>query len=297
MRWRSPAMARFRLVPLEEKSAMEQLFDCASMATSVIMRSHAWYKLYGENRDELFDLIRDATVSHFISYKVRRHTYAYTTKEGKPLNFADNVISSCFSVAGNIADSFMKRLIRFNETQDLEPIKFWVGENDRLPIYVSDEERVARYKYKPKLDRPYDRARAARKEYENYLDEFKEMGLTGKPLELGAWLVRNGYGDDDELFFYMESKEERRKLLQGQARWVFETKQAERDALIKNKSVLHAQIYNREYKRRKRHEEWMRKSAELEKLLGKPPDGYIWRERHEIVGLYKMREEKHESDR
>lgn len=284
-------MARFQLVPPEVKPAMEQLFDCASMATTVIMRSHAWYKLHGENRDELFDMIRDATVSHFISYKVRRHTYAYTTKDGKPLNFADNVISSCYSVAGNITDAFMKRLTRLNETQDLEPIKFWVGENDRLPIYISDNERFCKYKYKPKLDRPSDRARVARKEYENYLDEFREMGLTGEPLELGPWLVRNGYGDDDELFFYMESKEERRKLLQGQARWVFETKQAERDSLIKNKSVLHAQIYNREYKKRKRHEEWKARSIEFEKLFGPPPEGHIWKERRGTVGLYKLKEE------
>ena len=284
-------MPRFKLVPLEQESAISQLFHCASMATSVIMRSHAWYKLYGETRDELFDMIRDATVSHFISYKVRRHTYAYATKEGKPLNFADNVISSCYSVAGNIADAFMKRLTRLNETQDLEPIKFWVGDSERLPIYISDTERFCKYKYRPKLDRPSDRARAARKEYENYVDEFREMGLTGEPLELGPWLVRNGYGDDDELFFYMESKDERRKLLQGQARWVSEQKQAERDSLIKNKSVLHAQIYNREYKKRKRHEEWKRRSLEFEKLFGPPPEGHIWKERRGTVGLYKLKEE------
>ena len=283
-------MPRFKLVPLEQESAISQLFHCAAMATSVIMRSHSWYKLYGEYRDELFDQIRDATVSHFISYKVRRHTYAYTTKDGKPLNFADNVISSCYSVAGNIVDAFMKRLKRINEMQDLEPIKFWVLENDRLPIYISDNERFGKRKYKPKLDRPSDRARAVHKEYENYLDEFREMGLTGEPLKLGPWLVRNGYGDDDELFLYMETKAERRKLLQGQARWVFETKQAERDSLIKDKSVLHAQIYNREYKKRKRHEEWKARSIEFEKLYGPPPEGHIWKERRGTVGLYKLKE-------
>jgi hypothetical protein len=89
----------------------------------------------------------------------------------------------------------------------------------------------------------------------------------------------------------MESKSERRKLLQGQARWVFETKQAERDSLIKNKSVLHAQIYNREYKKRKRHEESKRLSLEYQKLYGIPPDGYIWKERRGVVGLYKLTEE------
>lgn len=282
-------MPRFKLVPPEVKPAMEQLFECASMATTVIMRSHGWYRLYGQNRDDLFDLIRDATVCHFIEYKVRRHTYAYATKDGKPLNFADNVISSCYGVSGHVVNQYMKQLKRLNDIQDIEPMKFWLGENDRLPIYVSDQERAN--KYQPKLERPADRARAVRKEYENYVDEFKELGLTGEPLELGPWLVRNGYGHDDELFFYMESKADRRKLLQGQARWVFEQKQAERDSLITNKSVLRAQVYNREYKKRKRHEEWKQRSLEYQKLYGPPPDGYIWKERRGVVGLYKLTED------
>lgn len=290
-------MPRFKLVPLEQKSAMEQLFECASMATTVIMRSHGWYRLYGENRDDLFDMIRDATVSHFIEYKVRRHTYAYATKEGKPLNFADNVISSCYGVSGHIVNQYMKRLKRLNEIQDIEPVKFCLGDNDRLPIYVSEQERINRYQYKATLERPADRARAVRQLYDEYVDEFKELGLTGEPLELGPWLVRNGYGHDDQLFFYLESKSERRKLLQGQARWVFETKQAERDALITNKSVLHAQIYNREYKKRKRHEEWKRLSLEYEKVYGPPPEGHIWKERRGVVGLYKLKEEDNEVDK
>lgn len=284
-------MARFKLVPLEQKSAMEQLFDCARMAAVVIMRAHGWYGLYREYRDEVFNDIVYETVRHFLEFRVRRHTYRRQASDGRPLDFADNVISSCYGVASKVVDSFLKRLTRFNETQDLEPIKFWVGENDRLPIYVSDGERDARRKYRAKLDRPCDRASAARKEYENYLDEFREMGLTGEPLELGPWLVRNGYGGDDELFLYLESKADRRKLLQGQARWVFETKQAERDALIANKSVLHAQVYNRTYKRLKRHQEWKRRSLEFEKLFGPPPEGHIWKERRGTVGLYKLKEE------
>lgn len=269
-------MPRFQLVPLEQKSAMEQLFDCARMATSVIMRSHGWYGLYRGYRDEVFDDIVCETVRHFIEYKVKRHTYRRQANDGRPLNFADNVISSCYGVSSKVVDTFMKRLTRLNETADIEPMKFCLSHADKLPIYVSDEEREARYRYKNKLERPFDRARAARKEYENYVDEFREMGLTGEPLELGPWLVRNGYGDDDEVFFYMESKQDRRKLLQGQARWVFETKQAERDSLIKNKSALHAQIYNREYKKRKRRAEWEAVSKELSKVLGDPPDGYQW---------------------
>ena len=284
-------MARFQLVPPEVKPAMDQLWDCARMATSVIMRSHNWYGLYREYRDEVFDDIVFETVRHFIEYKVKRHTYCRQTNEGKPLAFADNVLSSCFGVASRVVDVFLKRLTRINETADIEPMKFCLGHDAKLPIYLSDSERVDRYKYKAKMVRGYDRARVARREYEDYLAEFHELGLSGEPLQLGPWLVRNGYGSDDDVFFYMESKPERRKLLQGQALWVSETKQAERDSLIKNKSVLHAQIYNREYKKRKRHEEWKRLSLELEKLFGPPPEGHIWKERRGVVGLYKLKEE------
>lgn len=284
-------MARFQLVPPEVKPAMDQLWDCSRMATSVIMRSHGWYGLYREYRDEVFEDIVFETVRHFIEYKVKRHTYRRQANDGRPLNFADNVISSCFGVASRVVDAFMKRLTRINETADIEPIKFCLGYEDRLPIYLSDSERVDRYKYKAKMERGSDRARVARQEYEDYLAEFHVLGLSGEPLSLGPWLTRNGYGSDDEVFFYMESKPERRKLLQGQARWVFETKQAERDSLIKNKSVLHAQIYNREYKKRKRHEEWKARSLEFEKLFGPPPEGHIWKERRGTVGLYKLKEE------
>jgi hypothetical protein len=283
-------MARFQLVPLEQESAISQLFRCARMATILIMKCHGFYGLYREYRDEVFDDIVFETVRHFIEYKVKRHTYCRQTKEGKPLAFADNVLSSCFGVASRVVDVFLKHLTRINETADIEPMKFCLSYADKLPMYVSDSERIARYKYKAKLVRGSDRARVARMEYEDYVEEAKEMGLS-EILELGPWLVRNGYGDDDEVFFYMESKPERRKLLQGQALWVSETKQAERDSLIKNKSVLHAQIYNREYKKRKRHEEWKRLSEEYQKLYGPPPEGYIWKERRGIVGLYKLKEE------
>lgn len=279
-------MARFQLDP--KKTAMENLFDCASMATLVIMRAHGFYNLYRDYRDELFEIIRDATVVNFISYKVKRHAYRRVSDTGQPLNFADNVISSCYSVSGNLVDTYMKRLTRINSMRDIEPMKNCLGHDARLPLYLSDTEKV--YKYRPRLARGTDRARVARREYEDYVEEAKEMGLS-EILEIGPWLVRNGYGDDDELFLYMETRDERMKLLRGQARWIFETKQAERDSLIVNNSVLRAQVYNRTYKRVKRHKEWKRRSLEFEKLFGPPPEGHIWKERRGVVGLYKLKEE------
>ena len=61
-------MSHFKLVPPEQESAISQLFRCAAMATSVLLKSHGWYKLYGEYRDELFDRVRDDTVRLFLEF-------------------------------------------------------------------------------------------------------------------------------------------------------------------------------------------------------------------------------------
>lgn len=271
-------MARFKLVPLEQKSAMEQLWDCARLAAIVVMKSHNWYGLYREYRNELFNDIVFETCRHFLQYKVKKHTYCRQAKDGRPLAFADNVISSCYSVAGNIVDAFMKRLTRLNETADIEPIKFCLGYEDRLPLYISDNERERMYCPR-KMTRIWDRASAVRKEYEDYVDEFREMGLIGEPLEMGAWAVRNGYGDDSELFFYLESKEDRRKLLQGQARWLFEQRRDEAEASldeVTRKQLEHSREYQREYARRRRDKERAEADRKLREVLGDPPDGYQW---------------------
>jgi hypothetical protein len=271
-------MPRFKLVTLEEKSAMEQVFACASMATSVLLSSHAWYHLYGELRDELFDEVRDATVAHFITYKVKLHRYCRQTKDGRPLNFADNMLSSAFSVCGNVANTYLRRLTKITKTEDVEPFAYGLGPGDGFPLYVSDTEREKRY-HQRKMNRVWDRAIAVRKEYENYLDEFREMQLTGEPLELGPWLVRNGYGNDDELFFYMESKPDRKKLLQGQARWLFEQRRDEAEAdldYVTRKQLEHSREYQREYARKRHEKERAEVDRKLREVLGDPPEGYQW---------------------
>lgn len=271
-------MARFQLVPLEQKSAMEQLFDCARMATSVIMRSHNWYGLYRDYRDEVFEDIVFETVRHFLRWRVHRHTYRRQADDGRPLNFADNVISSCYGVASRVVDAFLKNLTRLNETADIEPMKFCLSYADKLPIYVNNQEYKRRL-YSRKLSRPSDRAKVVRREYELYLEDFHDLGLSGEPLGLGQWLTRSGY-TDDELFLYMETKAERRKLLQGQARWIFEKNQAERDALITDdsvrQSVIHNREYQREYARKRREKEREEVDRKLREVLGAPPEGYQW---------------------
>lgn len=264
-------MARFKLDP--NKTAMENLFDCASMAVCVVCgMGHNWYNLNREYRDELFEIIRDATCRHFIEYKVRRHTYTYTSKDGKPLNFADNVISSCYSVSGNLVDPYMKRLTRFNNTVDIEPLKFCLGYENRLPNYISETEAIVRYKkaYRPysKLKRPCDRARRLREAYEDYTLEAGEMGLS-TVLSFDKWLGRNGYSaeEDPELFWNLLPYEEKVELHQL-------NRDIEYAKLPKDQK--HRRDYQREYARKRRERERAEVDRKLREVLGDPPEGYQW---------------------
>lgn len=245
----------------------------------------------------MYEEVRDATVAHFITYKVKLHRYCRQTKDGRPLNFADNMLSSAFSVCGNVANTYLKRLSKITKTEDIESFAYGLGPGDGFPLYVSDAERENRH-HPRKMTNAWDRANAVRREYEDYVDEFRYLGLTGEPLGLGPWLVRNGYGNDDELFLYLEPKTERKKLLQGQARWLFEQRRDEAEAGLDwatKKQLEHSRAYQREYSRRRRQKMLLEQSAEFEKVYGKPPPGYAWKERKDgIVGLQKLKEEPHE---
>lgn len=268
-------MPRFKLDP--NKTAMENAFDCAGMATSVLLSSHAFYHLFGELRDELFDEVRDATVVHFITYKVKLHRYCRQAKDGRPLNFADNMLSSAFSVCGNIANTYLKRLSKITKTEDIEPFAYGLGPGDGFPLYVSDAERENRY-HPRKMNHAWDRARTVREAYEDYVLECREWGIKDI-IGLGQWVTRNGYGDDSELFFYLESKADRKKLLQGQARWLFEQRRDEAEAQLDEstrKQLKHSREYQREYSRQRRQRERAEADRKLREVLGDPPEGYQW---------------------
>ena len=270
-------MPRFKLVPPEVKPAMDQLWDCARLACVVIMRSHNWYGLYREYRDEVFDDIVYETVRHFIEYKVKRHTYCRQTKEGKPLAFADNVLSSCFGVSSKVVDAFMKRLTRLNETADIEPLKSCLGSANRLPIYLSDDELDRKY-HPRKGNRTSDRAREVREEYLEYTLEAEEMGLSNI-LEFGKWVCRCGYNKDEALMWALEPRSVRRSMLAERAKMMKKKELAEAETHLDEstrKYLTNRRDYNREYARKRREKERAEVDRQLREVLGAPPEGYQW---------------------
>ena len=88
---------RFRLVPLEEKSAMEQLWEAADYAVRYLYSLRRLGGLSEESRHELWADWKLRTVKHFLEYKVGKHTYCRQTAQGTPLDLFDNVLSSAWS--------------------------------------------------------------------------------------------------------------------------------------------------------------------------------------------------------
>ena len=280
-------MPRFKLVPLEQKSAMEQLWTAARMATAVIGRSHNWWHLRGESFDEFFEILTLATVESFMEHKVRRHKYARVGKDGRPLCFFDNVLSSCWECSPHLIDVYIRGLATRKMTSDIEPVKFFLSEGDRMPLYLSRYERPSR---KPGTGRPYDRAERVRELYGRYLADAEVMGLRNV-LEFGPWLTRNGYTDDEELMWALLPKKDRRAMLAEREQFM---KRREREAQERElpESDRHRLEYMRKWSRDHRVRQLMEQSSEFEKLYGPPPPGYFWRDRKGKVGLQKIKEKE-----
>ncbi len=280
-------MPRFKLVPLEQKSAMEQLWTAARMATAVIGRSHNWWHLRGESFDEFFEILTLATVESFLEHKVRLHKYARVGKDGRPLCFFDNVLSSCWGCSSHLIDVYIKGLATRKMTSDIEPVKFFLSEGDRMPLYLGRYERPSK---KTVPGRPYDRAERVRELYGRYLADAEVMGIRNV-LEFGPWLARNGYNEDEDLMWALEPKEVRRVMLAEKARL---TRERERDAreMALPESDRHRLQSMRKWSRDYHARKLLEQSAEFEKLYGPPPPGYFWRDRKGKVGLQRIKEKE-----
>jgi hypothetical protein len=197
------------------------------------------------------------------------------------------MLSSAYSVCGNIANAYLKRLTRINSMDDIEPLKFCLGHENRLPNYISDTEAMSNYKraYRPysKLRRPCDRARRLREAYQDYTLEAEELGISNV-LSFDKWLGRNGYTaeDDPELFWNLLPYEEKVELHQL-------NRDIEYAKLPKDEK--HRRDYQREYARKRRERERAEMDRKLREVLGAPPEGYQWFEaKNGRVGQRKIKE-------
>lgn len=258
---------------------MENLWRAAKQATLHILKTYRFYGLVGYDRKTLIEDCILHGVRHFLEFKIGQKKY------NRAYPFFNNVMSSVWSVQGNIADKLVKDMIRRYHMADIDNVDFAISTQDVFPRYLSYVETFHKKKRPIKDMRPVGKARVVRELYEDYLFEHKELGLITEPLEFGQWVCRCGYNKDEELMWALEPKPVRRSMLAERVRIMKESELTD--------AVKHSREYQREWQRRWRRKKLLEQSAEFEKLYGKPPEGYAWKERKDgIVGLQKLKEEK-----
>lgn len=184
-------MPRFKLDA--KKTAAENLWEAARVASVTLLRKHNWYGFHDQMRDDLFDAVMYGTVRHFIEYKVKRHRY------NRNFDFCQNVISSCWSCCNNIADKFIQEFDRDINSVNIECVQYSLKKED-VPIYANKMDIPSR-KRPPKTS-PYKRAYDVRDEYRDYMLECEYMGVEQQSME--SWLVSTGYSQDPGIMWYLE---------------------------------------------------------------------------------------------
>lgn len=270
-------MSRFRLVPLEQKSAQEQLWTAARQATLHVLKTHRFYGLQGYSRDGLIEDVILEGVRNFMEFKIGHHTY------NRNFPFFNNVMSSVWSVQNTVATKHIKLLERQCHSQDIDDVAFLLTEHDRFPLYMSkwecESKRGKSDKPYSKLCRPADRAARVRDMYEDYVAEARDMGLQNI-MELGRWIHRNGYAGDHDMMLYLEEPEVRKSMVREHA-------QIMRDRAIPE-NELKNRLYMREWSRRHHEKKLAEMAREYNALYGPPPEGYRWILRGQTVGLQKI---------
>lgn len=256
---------------------MENLWRAATQATLHVLKTYRFYGLVGYDRKYLIDECILHCVRHFLEFKIGQKKY------NRDFPFLLNVMSSAWSVQGNIANKLVKDMIDRYHMNNIDDVGFALSTSDTFPRYLSLDEAFHRRKKSLPFEkkRPSDKARLVRQAYEDYLCEADELGISNK-LSFDAWIARNGYNKDEELMLGLEPRDIRRKLIAEHARIMKESELTE--------SERHSREYMREWQRRYRQKKLLEQSAEYEKVYGKPPEGFAWRLRGNIVGLQKLKE-------
>lgn len=168
---------KFKLNPNE--TAAENLWRACSMATDVILRKKPIYRsLDGETLYELRENIKMKTYENFLYHKVMLHKYTTVAKNGKPLDFFDNVLSCCWSISFNEIDRMCREMTRRSHTATSSS----VGEFDSMMNSVFMPKYISRHELR-------QRKNALAEEYNYYLDDCEEFGI--EPISIEEWLERN----------------------------------------------------------------------------------------------------------
>lgn len=188
---------RFQLDP--NLSASENLGLAIRYATPVVLSRYRLGNLDRDIIEEIYCEIRARAYTHFIVNKVLAHGYCRQTKDGKPLTFFDNVISSCWSVTGNVMSMIKKRIEKRYRTISMEKAEFHYDKERKLWDVLPDADYLENDTY-PEPFNPLTRMEnnrkrpgfSLRKLLEEYTDYEVDCILLGvKPITREQWIERN----------------------------------------------------------------------------------------------------------
>lgn len=270
-------MARFRLDA--NLSAHENLWLAARWASIVVLKRNRFYGVTAQDKAELIEEVTMAAVCHFLTFKIGRKRYARVSKDGRKLTFFDNVLSSAWSCAPNVAQPILKRIQIKANTSKIDDLAFCLSEADKFPLYMGLDEYGAHSKPVHELKRPADRARRYRRMYEDYVAEVEYMGLS-EVLPFDKWLSRCGFNRDTDACWCLLTPEDRIELSKMQAALARRARDKELlEAGVDDRALLRKikrSIYMREYARRQREQQYEQVNQDISKLYGPPSPGYRW---------------------
>ena len=187
---------RFKLVPLEQKSANEQLWDAARQAAGWLF-AHRMKRLNirPEQFNELFEqVVMDGVVS-FMWLKIRCHKY------NRDYDFFSNVFSAVWGTLHTTVTRYLKNMTR-NAFSSLEHLEAESGVPIKANIKDSPDNRLfykADYKYMPtdlKGKKAYGRWTHYQEEYACHLLECDYLGVTAMPFR--KWFNEYKIGDKED---------------------------------------------------------------------------------------------------
>ena len=271
-------MARFQLDA--NLSAQENLWHAARWASIVVLKRNRFYGVTAQDKSELIEEVTLAAVNHFLTFKIGQKRYARFAKDGRPLTFFDNCLSSAWSCAPNVAQPILKRIQLKVNTSNIDDLAFRLSEADKFPRYMAlDEYGNTHSKPVHELKRPADRAQRYRRMYEDYVAEVEYMGLS-ETLPFDKWLCRCGFNKDAEACWYLLKPEDRIELTKMQAALARRARDEELlEAGNDDRALLRRtkrSIYMREYARRQREQQYEQVNQEISRLYGPPSTGYRW---------------------
>ena len=262
-------------------SAQENLWLAARWASIVVLKRNRFYGVTAQDKSELIEEVTLAAVNHFLTFKVGQKRYARVAKDGRKLTFFDNVLSSAWSCAPNVAQPILKRIQLKVNTSNIDDLAFRLSEADKFPRYMAlDEYGDTHSKPVHELKRPADRAHRYRRMYEDYLCEVQFLGLLSEPLSFDKWLCRCGFNKDADACWCLLTPEDRTELSHMQAELLRRSRDKELlDSNKDDRALLRRtkrSIYMREYARRQRERQYEQVNQEISKLYGPPSPGYRW---------------------